>query len=78
MFRNVQASPPPMPIKSKSKVKAGTIIPAIIIIGCLVGAFYFSGFFDGFTDSMGGTLTATRDRGTGRPQLLQNLYYHRL
>ena len=34
------------------------------------GAFYFSGFFDGFTDSMGGTLTPTRDiEGTWKTTL---------
>ena len=61
MFRNVQAPQPPPPTKPKSKVKAGTIIPVIIIAGCLVGALYFSGFLDGFTDSIDGTLTPTRD-----------------
>jgi hypothetical protein len=61
MFRNVQAPPPPPPIKPKNNIKAGTIIPVIIIIGCLVGALYFSGFFDDFADSMGETLTPTRD-----------------
>lgn len=52
MFRNLQAPPPPPPpplIKPKSKIKASAIIPAVIIVVCLVGALYFSGAFDSFT-----------------------------
>jgi hypothetical protein len=63
MFRNVQAPPPPPPPpptqKSKGKVKASTVIPVVIIIGCIIGAAYFSGFFGDFSHS--GILSPTRD-----------------
>lgn len=70
MFRNMQSPPPPPPMASKKgHVKAGTIVPVIIIVGCLVGALYFSGAFDSFTnpsgsksgtDNNGGVLSPTR------------------
>jgi hypothetical protein len=60
MLRNVQA--PPSVAKTKGKIKAGTIIPAVILVVCLIGGLYFSGFFDDFTNSSGnGVLTPTRD-----------------
>ena len=62
MLRNVQAPPPPPPPptqKPKGKVKASTIVPVVIIIGCLVGAAYFSGFFGDF--GHGSILSPTRD-----------------
>lgn len=62
MFRNVQAPPPPPPSpanKPKGKIKASTIIPVVIIIGCLIGVFYFSGFFGDSSNS--GVLSPTRD-----------------
>jgi len=64
MFTNFAQPPPPPPppstgTKPKGKIKASTIIPVAIIIGCLVGAMYFSGFFGDFSNS--GTLTPTRN-----------------
>jgi hypothetical protein len=64
MFTNFAQPPPPPPrpstgTKPKGKIKANTILPVVIIIGCLVGAMYFSGFFGDFSNS--GTLTPTRN-----------------
>ena len=65
MFTNFAQPPPPPPpstgTKSKGKIKASTVIPVAIIIGCLVGAMYFSGFFGDFTNPSTGTLTPTRN-----------------
>lgn len=63
MFRNVQAPPPPPPppaARPKSKLKASAVIPAVILIGCVIGAAYFSGFFGEFGNG-GGILSPTRD-----------------
>jgi hypothetical protein len=66
MFTNfAQPPPPPSPpstgTKTKGKIKASTVIPVAIIIGCLVGAMYFSGVFGDFTNPGTGTLTPTRN-----------------
>ena len=66
MFTRFAQPPPPPPppdYKPKAKIKVTTVIPVVIIIGCVVGAFYFSGFFDGFLpqDGTPGVLTPTRN-----------------
>jgi hypothetical protein len=55
--------------KPKSKANAAQIVPVVILIGCVIGAFYFSGFFDDFItpqqqgtpDATPNTLTPMRD-----------------
>lgn len=67
MFRNYQTPPPPPPpppTKPKGKLKASAIIPAVIIVVCLIGALYFSGAFDSFiapSGNNGDVLTPTRN-----------------
>jgi len=69
MLRSAQVPPPPPPPipmtkKPKGKIKGSTIIPVAIIIGCLIGAMYFSGVLSEFTNPdspNSGTLTPTRN-----------------
>jgi hypothetical protein len=73
MFRNFQTPPPPPPpppTKPKGKIKVSTIIPAVIIVACLIGALYFTGAFDsliapsnsnGNSGNNGGVLSPTRN-----------------
>jgi len=68
-FNNLQVPPPPPPppppnSKPKPKIKASTIIPVVILIGCVIGAVYFSGFFGDSSNPLNpnsGTLTPTRN-----------------
>jgi len=67
---NLQLPPPPPSAKPKNKIKASNAIPAVILIVCVIGALYFSGFLSdfGLTPNNGttdggnpGVLTPTRD-----------------
>jgi hypothetical protein len=50
------------PVKPANKIKISQVIPAVILIGCIVGALYFSGFFGEAIDiNIPGVLTPTRD-----------------